>query len=423
MYKKFVCYLGPLVFGLMLLHGCTSYMKGTIQLERENYEEAIESFQQELSQNPDNRRARERLGFAYLRTGQSDKAISEFNRVLEQKPGQSFATYYLGLAYLKKGLRGEAIETWQSYQNKQEPLVEQEIKKQLTLLEIAESIHLAKQALADEEKLGTLPPKSGTVAVFYFKDISPDSRYRRLQKAMVAMIVTDLSQVESLLVLERVRVQFLLAEMQLGQTGIMDENTAPRLGRLLGAENLIVGTLESGSMAVKTSVASTSKNDVVGAFAVTAKMEEFHKLQKEIVYNILHVLRVSFTPEEEKRFSEYHTKSLEAVIYFGQGLEALDAGNWKEAKNFFRKAVEEDPDFRLASHYRDSCPAAASPSISALSTMSPGEMANNAEPAVDVASNFQALADEEAETDAAASNPGQAPSAPVPATGSVSVSW
>ena len=207
------------IIALVVLSGCTSYMKGTMDLERDNYEAAIESFQQELSKNPNNWRARQQLGFAYLKTGQNDKAISELQYVLGQEPaditalsyapqdverglgqqpGAPYANYYLGLAYLRNGQRGEAVETWRSYQNPREPMVEAEIKRQLTVVEITDSLHLARQALEEEKKLETLPPKSGTVAVFYFKDVSPDNSFRHLQKAMAEMIITDLAMIEAL---------------------------------------------------------------------------------------------------------------------------------------------------------------------------------------------------------------------------------
>ena len=174
-----------------------------MSLERNNYEAAIESFQQELKKNPNNWRARQRLGFAYMKTGQNDKAISELqyvlgqepaditalsyapkdiDRGLGQQPGDPFSTYYLGLAYVHNGHRSEAIETLKSYRNKQEPIVEAQIKKQLTLIEIFDSIHLARQALEEEKKLETSPPKAGTVAVFYFKDTSANNAFRHLQK-------------------------------------------------------------------------------------------------------------------------------------------------------------------------------------------------------------------------------------------------
>ncbi len=398
MNKKIIYLQMIFVIALAMLSGCTPYMKGSRQLDREDYEAAIESFEQELARNPDNWRARQRLGFAYLKSGRLDQSISEFKTVVGQKsttyppttafsfaprqikdvPGQNprdpFSTYYLGLAYLQNGQNGQAIETWRSYRNWKEPLVEREIKKQLTLVEISESIRLARQALAEEEKLETIPPKSGTVAVFYFKDTSPDHSFRHLQKAMATMIIADLSQVSSLRVLERFRVQFLLAEMQLGQTGIVEESTAPRYGHLLSAENLIVGTMEPGSLRVKTSVASTSKKDVVGSIAVGSEIEEFYILQKEIVYNLLKLLRVKFTSLEEMKFSQYHTKSLKAVTYFGQGLEALDSGSWREARQFFDRAVEEDPSFKLAIIYRNASPSAASPSLEALGAMTDTEI-------------------------------------------------
>jgi thioredoxin-like negative regulator of GroEL len=420
-------------------------MKGSMDIERKNYAAAIDNFQAELAKNPNNWRARQQLGLSYLRTGQNDKAISELqyvlgqepaditvlsyapqdvDRGLGQKPGDPLANYYLGLAYLYNGQRSEALETWKSYQNKREPLLEDEIKKQLTVIEIFDGIHLARQALEEEKKLETSPPKPGTVAVFYFKDLSPNNQFRFLQKAMAEMIITDLAQVKSLQVLERVRVQFLLTEMQLGQTGIVEEKTAPRAGRLLGAENLIVGSLEPGSLAAKASVASTTTEDVVGAFSVTAEQEEFFVLEKEIVYNILKVLPVTFTPEEEKQFNKYHTKNLQAVIYFGQGLDALDAGQWKDARIFFKNATDEDPDFKLARYYLEHCPAATVASLSALGAMTVGQLGSNVEAAVNEASAAQAAV----ATDEGV-GPGDegAPSAPAPSpsptTGGVSISW
>ena len=136
MNKKIIYPQVIFIIALAVLSGCTPYMKGSMDLERENYNSAIESFQEELSQNPDNWQARQRLGLAYLKTGQNDKAIDEFQYVLGQEPGTStafgyapgdierglgqkpgdpFANYYLGLAYLYNGQRSEALETWKSY--------------------------------------------------------------------------------------------------------------------------------------------------------------------------------------------------------------------------------------------------------------------------------------------------------------------
>ena len=231
------------------------------------------------------------------------------------------------------------------------------------------------------------------------------------------MVITDLSKVQSLQVLERSRIQALLAEMQLGQTGIVAEQTAPRAGRLLGAESLVVGTFEPGSLVVKSNVASTSRQDVVGGFSVTGEEQDFFELQKEIVFNILEVLGVSLTPEEEQVVRKYHTKNFKAVTYYGQALDALDAGKWAVARNFFRKALSEDPDFFLARVGLNSCPDASAPSIGQVEGMSLAELADLTENAVTQA---------EAEHDSAvagASGIGGSGSDEGEATGGVSVGW
>jgi hypothetical protein len=190
------------------------------------------------------------------------------------------------------------------------------------------------------------------------------------------MIITDLSQVDSLQVLERMRVQYLLTEMEMGQTGIVEKKSAPKTGRLLGAENLIVGTFNTGSLWVNTSVASTTESQLKGSVAVHSEINEFYILQKELVYKILQVLNVKLTQKEKAEFSKYHTKSLNAVVYFGQGLEAIDMNEWKEAKEYFKSAVKEDPSFGLAKKFKDGCPDADTPGISVLAAMSTTELAD-----------------------------------------------
>lgn len=411
------------LLALILLCSCTPYMAGNFQLSSKNYEKAIIHYSEELSQNPENWQARGKLGFAYLKTGQLEEAVNEFTKVLEQEPGDPHATFYLGLAYLNMGEVDRTIATWKNYSNKSEPLVDQEIKRQLTLLQIAESMRLAKEALSKEKELQAKQPESGTLAVFYFKDTSADTKYRHLQKALAMMIITDLSQIKSLQVVERIRMQFLLAEMGLGQTGLVTKETAPGVGKLLGAESLVVGTLEFGSLSVKSTIASSSRQDVVGSFKVTSEEEEFYVLEKEVVFNILKVLGVSLTPEEKEQVSKYHTKSLKAVIYFGMGLEALDEGNWEEAKNLFDKAHEEDPEFLLAGDAASACPDATAPSLSALSALSAPGLASAMDGAVEAAAADQESTDTETETGPGAGEGGEPGPGSEGGTGNVGVSW
>jgi tetratricopeptide (TPR) repeat protein len=415
MMRKICQLLGIVVLVAFGLSGCSAYMAGNLKLSQKQYEAAIADYQEALAKDPDHWQARRQLGYAYIKAGQADKAIEELTKVLQQRPGDPDATYYLGLARLDNEQLPKAAQTWKTYKNTEKPMVAEAIRRQVTVVEIAASLRLAKQAIAEEAKLQATPPKPGTVAVFYFKDLSPDKSLRSLQKALAMMVITDLAQVQSLKVVERLQVQALLSEMQLGQTGIVEERTAPRAGRLLGAESLIVGTFEPGSLVIKTSVASASKQDVVGSFSLKGEEQKFFELEKEIVYNVLKVLRVSPTPEEQKLLGVYQTRNLQAVTYFGQGLDALDEGNWKGARNLFQKAVAEDPGFALARYWRDSSPDAGTPGIGALGGMSGPDLGAVADAAVAEATAAQG-AEGQAQGGGNGSEAGQG-------SGSVGVSW
>jgi hypothetical protein len=106
-------------------------------------------------------------------------------------------------------------------------------------------------------------------------------------------------------------------------------------------------------------------------------------------------LRVKFTSLEEKQFSQYHTKSLKAVTYFGQGLGALDVGNWREARQFFDRAVKEDPSFKLAVLYRDASPSATAPSPAEISTMTDTEISEQTDGIVSKAMALQTTISED----------------------------
>jgi tetratricopeptide (TPR) repeat protein len=398
MSKRKYIILGVLCLVIVFLFGCgiAEFIKADFKLNQKKYEEAIPIYKEYLAKNPNFVHARSRLGFAYLKTGRLDEAITEFKAALKIKPGEPYSVLYLGLAYLNKKEFGKAIKVWQGYRNKERPLVENEIKRQLTLLQIAEGQRAAKKTLAEEKKLKAAKPDANTIAVCYYRDLSPDKSMRAFQKGLAAMVITDLSKVKSLKVVERLRLQALLEEMKLGQTGIVDERTAPRVGWLLGTENLTTGSLTLGIQAA-TSLTSTSRGGVEGTAMCTMEKEKFFELPCCIVKNVARIMGIDLTPKEiEAICGKPHTKSYEAFIYFGQALDALDAGHWAKAKDLFTKSLKADPRFDLAREGDDSCPGASSPGIGQLGVMSVSQVSTQAETAINTAQASQDSADEEA---------------------------
>jgi tetratricopeptide (TPR) repeat protein len=380
-------------FCFSLLFGCGGMIKGEMKLNQKKYEEAIPFFKEVLAKNPGNIRAGSKLGFAYLKTGRIDFAINQLENVLIKEPAEPFATLYLGMAYLNNGEMGKAISIWNGYRNAKQPLVEAEIKRQLTLLQIAESQRMAQAALIQEQQLGAVTPDSKTLAVCYYADLSPDKSLRAFQKGLVAMVISDLSKIKSVKIVERVRLQALLAEMKLGQTGIVDVKTAPRIGRLLGADKLVVGALAQGSIAVTTTMTSASQGGVMGTASLTVEQDNFFEIPASIVSSVAEIAGIDLSAEESQAIGVPQTKSFQAVTFYGLALEAIDAGNWSEALDLFSKAAAEDPGFALASQGREGCPGGSSPSPAGLAGMSVAQVSATVEGAVEKAESDQSSAD------------------------------
>ena len=397
--KKYLL-LGIMFIAVLSLTGCGGFglMKAEIKMSQRNYKKAIPLYEEYLAQKPASPYVKAKLGFAYLKTGQLNKSIAELQQALKIKPGDPYSILYLGMAYLNKEKFDKAIETWQLYRNKKQPLVEKEIRRLSTLVQIAANQRAAKKAVAEEKTLVTVQPDANTVAVCYFQDLSPDKSLRAFQKGLAAMVITDLSKIKLLKIVERMRLQALLAEMKLGQTGIVDQNTAPRVGKLLGAENLIVGNLTLGSINATISLTSSETGQIKGTSSVTVEQEKFYELPIAIVKDIAGILSIKLTPEESKAIGIPHTTVYNAFIYYGQALDALDAGNWEAAKDLFAKAVKEDPKFDMAVDGSSSCPGSSSPDIGALSSMTASQLSSFAETSVDEAESAQEAADAEAES-------------------------
>lgn len=342
--------------------GCTVLMKANQALRNNNFPEAIAAFQEQLAAHPDDYQSWEKLGYAYLKANDPKNAITALEKSIALAPAPkqaSMAYLYLGMAHLNLDDQTSALRAWRVYDDRAKPLVKAEVDRLITLVEIEESKKLAKQALAQERSLAASTTKPNSYAVFNFNVQGGDESLRSFQKALTAMTIADLAQIKGISVIERTRLQALIDEMKLGQSGAVDPSTAPQAGRLLGAENLVVGNLSdpSGKIGVTSTTASTTRGGVVGAFSLTEVKDKFYELQKQLVANIIKVNNITLDADTQKAvLSKYHTRSFKAVTLYGLGLDAQDRGDYKTSKNYFDLAAKEDPTFGLATNARDKSP-------------------------------------------------------------------
>ncbi len=96
--------------------------------------------------------------------------------------------------------------------------------------------------------------KGDTVAVLPLQNSTGQSSYDNLGAVLAEVITAKFSEVEGIRLVEREKLEALLGEMRLGASGAIDARTAVRIGNLLGAQVITVGTFTKIGRAFRLSI-------------------------------------------------------------------------------------------------------------------------------------------------------------------------
>lgn len=205
----------------------------------------------------------------------------------------------------------------------------------------------AKKVLEEEKALRPIEARN-TVAVLYFENKTGKAEYDPLQKGLALMLITDLFAVKGLQVVERIRLQALVEEMGFGTSGLVQAGSAPRVGRLLGARWLIGGEITAGSINIRSNVLDVGEQKILGQPVVRGEMEDLFRLEKDLLFEIIKLLKIEITPQEREELRRYCSTNMRALTLLFKGIEASDRGNYEKAAQFYESALKEDPKICVA---------------------------------------------------------------------------
>lgn len=210
----------------------------------------------------------------------------------------------------------------------------------------------AKDAVQGEKSLETQSAGKRTLAVLYFHNKTGWAELKPVEKGLAIMLITDLAKVEEIQLVERARIQALVEELDLGASGLVATEEAPRVGRLLGANLMVGGNIEKKSEAnfqLSSGLMNVSTEKMLGEPTVRGKLlEELFRMEKDLLFEIIRLLKIEVTPGLRADLREPVTESLEALLYFFRAIKAADEGDFKDANDLLDKSLREDPGFALS---------------------------------------------------------------------------
>ena len=200
-----------------------------------------------------------------------------------------------------------------------------------------------------------VPDTRATVAVLYFTNSALVRRdeYEPLSKGITEMLITELAGSPALQVVERDRLQALLEEQDLTRSGRVDQETAVRLGKILGARHLLMGGFiidprENMRLDLRAVSVETSRVEYVET--MSGKSEDVLELIGKLGARVRERLKLppiaSPVAPAETRTSK--ADQLRAVMLLSRALEENDRGNVTGAMALYRQAIDVYPDYQRA---------------------------------------------------------------------------
>lgn len=193
-----------------------------------------------------------------------------------------------------------------------------------------------------------------TIAVMYFQNsaLLNKEAMAPLEKGLADMLITGLSKIGAFAVVERAQLQQVMRELGLGATGAISPETAQQMGKLLGAETLLLGSFATDvsgeKMRIDARIVETETGLTLKAEEMTDETEALFKMVRKLVKKIAKDLEVRVTQEDEARLAKPENESFQAAMLYSKGLNFEDEGDDKQALEAYRKALEINPHYAKA---------------------------------------------------------------------------
>lgn len=339
------------VLGIVI--GCSAGMhqQGRRLVEEGKYQQAIDLFYEQIRANPKDAIAWRELGVAFYEQGDPVKAEDALKQAQNIQPDPRIHLY-LGLIYEQQDDFDRALEAYRvALSLNPNKSTRTMLRAHLDLLARKKVEHEISQALAGESRIDVDTIPENTIAVVDFDNTHLPLELAPISKGLAEFTALDLAKIKSLRVVDRTKIDVILKELRLSSSEYADPATAPRMGRLLGSNHIVTGSvLGIGDDEIKLDGAVVNVRDSSAQMTEAAEgnLEQIFALQKDLVMDVVSNLGITLTAEERKAIREVPTESYLAFLAYSRGLDYKSRGMFEAAESQFRQAVQLDHNFQQA---------------------------------------------------------------------------
>ncbi len=209
----------------------------------------------------------------------------------------------------------------------------------------------AKKAIEQENALET-SGASNTLAILYFNNKTKKSKLDLLEKGLALMLMTDLSKLENIQIVERVKLQALKEELKLANSKLADPATSSRMGKLMGARHLVGGDIlkeKTGHSRFASNLLKVPVEKIIGQPEAEGKLiSELLIMEKHLLNEIIKLLEIELSSAQGVELDKHLSENIKALSHLFRAINYSDRRDYERAYTFYKKALKEDPNLLIA---------------------------------------------------------------------------
>jgi adenylate cyclase len=187
--------------------------------------------------------------------------------------------------------------------------------------------------------------RKSSIAVLPFTNMSGEAEQEYFSDGISEDIITDLSKISGLMVISR--------NSSFTYKGLSVDIRA--VGRELGVSSVLEGSVRRAGNRVRITaqLIDAATGGHLWAERFDRDLSDIFAVQDDVTSRIVEALRVTLSPDEKARLTEGGTSNIDAYDCFLRGRElmfgkVMDREVFEQSIEFFRRAIELDPDYSLA---------------------------------------------------------------------------
>ena len=171
-----------------------------------------------------------------------------------------------------------------------------------------------------------------------------------LQVGLQQMLITEFAQNGQLRIVERGRIKDLLAEQDLGAGGRVDQNTAAKVGKLVGAKYVVLGGFIDfyGDFRIDARIVNVETSELVKTVKEQDKREKLYGLVVTLAGDITKGVSLPALPKQAMEQRESRQVPTEALQLYSRALLYADRGDNQRAADLFNQAIKVFPEYTEA---------------------------------------------------------------------------